>query len=84
MEQKFTGFRESERSLKHVACGCSGKVLVSYTRDSRFEYSNPFFQHILFLSLNSLDSVKTFRENSILFSFKIHNLYLLLSGRAQK
>ena len=35
-----------------------GRVLVSYTRDSRFEYSNPFFHHIIL----SLKSVKTFRE----------------------
>ena len=33
---------------------------VSYTRDSRFEYSNPFIKTLLFLSLNSLNSVKTF------------------------
>ena len=37
-------------------------MLVSYTRDSRFEYSNPFFQIKLFLSLNLLSAVKTFRE----------------------
>ena len=74
MEQKFSEFRESERSLRHemmvnlkilsVTCASwhRGRVLVSYTRDSSFEYDNPFLKIILFLSLSS---VTTFRENSI-------------------
>ena len=40
-----------------------GKVSVSHTGDSGFEPSNPF-KIIIFLSLNSANSVKTFRENS--------------------
>ena len=43
----------------------SGIVSVSHTGDSGFEPSN-LFKIIIFLSLNSLNSVKTFRENSIL------------------
>ena len=39
-----------------------GRVLVFYTIDSRFQYSNPPFKIILFLSLNS---VKTFRKTWI-------------------
>ena len=41
----------------------SGKVPVSHTADSGFEYSN-LFKVILLLSRNSANSVKTFRENS--------------------
>ena len=45
----------------------SDRVSVSHTGDSGFEFSN-LFKIILFLSLNSVISVKTFRENSnILF-----------------
>ena len=40
---------------------CWGRVLVSYTRDTRFE---PLYKIILFLSLDSLNSVKSFRKNS--------------------
>ena len=69
-------FRESEKSLKHelgsiwlssllaVCLWHSGRVSVSHTGDSGFEPSN-FFKIIIFLSLNSLNPVKTFRENSI-------------------
>ena len=39
---------------------------------------------ILFLPVNSLNSVKTFRENSILFSFKIHNLISLTFRKSSK
>ena len=41
----------------------SGIVSVSHTGDSEFEPSN-LFKIIFFLSLNSANSVKTFRENS--------------------
>ena len=41
----------------------SGIVSVSHTGDSEFEPSN-LFKIIIFLSLNSANSVKTFRENS--------------------
>ena len=41
----------------------SGRVPVSHTGDSGFESSN-LFKIILFLSLNLLNSLKTFRENS--------------------
>ena len=41
----------------------SGIVSVSHAGDSEFEPSN-LFKIILFLSLNSLKSVKTFRKNS--------------------
>ena len=42
----------------------SGIVSVSHTGDSEFEPSN-LFKIIIFLSLNSANSVKTFRKNSL-------------------
>ena len=41
----------------------SGRVSVSHAGDNEFEPSN-LFKIILFLLLNSLNSVKTFRKNS--------------------
>ena len=41
-----------------------GKVSVSHAGDNGFKPSN-LFKIIIFLSLNLLNSVKTFRENSI-------------------
>ena len=40
-------------------------MLLSNTRDNRLEHSNPLLEIILFLSVNSFNSVKTFRKNSI-------------------
>ena len=51
-------------SLLAVSLRHSGRVSVSHTGDSDMEYHN-LFKIILFLSLNSANSVKTFRENSI-------------------
>ena len=51
-------------SLSAVSLWQSGRVSVSHTGDSGCE-SSTFFKIILFLSLNSLNSVKAFRENSI-------------------
>ena len=60
MEQDFTEFRETDKSLKnelcsiqrsclsHVSCWPCGSILVSYTRGGRFEpfYCNDnFFCH---------------------------------------
>ena len=43
----------------------SGRISVSHTGGSGFEHrSNPFLKHYHFLSLNSANSVKAFRENS--------------------
>ena len=77
---EFSEFRESDKSLKHdlgsillhVSYWCCGSILVSYTRSSKFEPSytrgsrfEPFqWIEQFFLSLNLLNSVKTFRENS--------------------
>ena len=75
---EFSKFRESEKSLKHdlgliqlsshlaVSLWHSGRISVSHTGNSGFEYSN-LLKIILFLSLNSLNSVRTFRENSNIF-----------------
>ena len=72
---EFREFKESDKLLKHklgsiylssllaVSLCHSGKISASHRGDSGFEYSN-LFKVILFLSLNSLNSVKTFRENS--------------------
>ena len=54
MEQKFTEFRESERSMKQdvkvlfVTCAFWhwGRMMVSCTRDNRFKYNNPFLKKI--------------------------------------
>ena len=40
-------------------------MLVSYTKNSRCEHSNPLHKIVIFLSLNWLNSVTTFGENSI-------------------
>ena len=59
-------------------CLChSGRVSVSHTGDSEFEYSN-LFKMILFLSLNLANSVKTFTENSI--TFLDGNLFIVEPG----
>ena len=71
---EFSKFRESEESLKHelgsvwrsallhVSLWSSGNISVSYTGDPGFHLHNPHFWFLIFMSLNS---VKTFRENSI-------------------
>ena len=51
----------------------SGKVSVSHTGDSEFESSN-LFKIIIILSLNSVNSVKTFRENSNALLAKVRSL----------
>ena len=52
--------------VSHVSCWYSGSILVSYTRGVPVTGSSPFtVMKIIFLSLNSLNSVKTFRNNSI-------------------
>ena len=53
----------------------SGIVSVSHTEDSEFEPSN-LFKIITFLSLNSANSVKTFRENSTMLTV-LHLICLL-------
>ena len=78
MDQKFnefSGFKESDKSLKHelnlaqfrdsFGYPCLGGTVVaswSLTRSGgdRFKSS---FRNIIFLSLNSANSIKTFREN---------------------
>ena len=57
----FSEFRESGKSPKQelrsilaVSSQHSGSISVSYTRDSRFEYSKPFNFQVVF-SLNSLN-----------------------------
>ena len=57
-------------SLLAVSLWESGRVPVSQTGDSGFEHSTFFLNNII-LSLNSLNSLKTFRENSILLLCKI-------------
>ena len=47
-----------------MALWLSGKVSVSYTGNLGFQPYNLPFLFLLFLSLNSANSVKTFRENS--------------------
>ena len=54
MEQEFTEFGKSDKSLKHelgsilrsclshVSCWCCGSILVSYTRGGWVAGSNPF------------------------------------------
>ena len=49
--------------LLAVSLWNSGRISVSHTGDGGFEYGN-CFKIMLFLSLNSAISVKTFRENS--------------------
>ena len=53
-------------SLSAVSLWESGRVSISHTGDSGFEHST-FFKNNIILSLSSLNSVKTFRENSIVF-----------------
>ena len=49
-----------------VSLWYSGKISVSHTGGNGFEHkSNPFLKQYYFLSLNSLNSVKAFRKNSI-------------------
>ena len=57
-------------SLSSLSLWQSGRVSVSHTGDSGFKYSNHFLKIILFLSLNSL---KTFRENSNVSVHQEHN-----------
>ena len=84
MNQKFSEFsefRESEKSLEHelgsiydpLCYLCLAGILVSYTGGSRFKYS---FLKIIFLSLNSPNSVKSFRENS-----NARNIFIQISIR---
>ena len=51
-------------SLLAVSLWESGRVSVSHTGNSGFEHST-FFKNNIILSLNFLNSMKTFRENSI-------------------
>ena len=72
---EFSKFREFDKSLKHelgsikrsylshVSCWHCGSILVLRTRIARFKSSSVMTN--IFLSLNSLSSVKTFNENSI-------------------
>ena len=57
----------------------SGRVSVSYTGGPGFQPCNPPFRFLIFLSLNSANSVKTFRENSseFLFSGEDHSAKIL-------
>ena len=54
----------------------SGRVPVYHTGDSGFEPSN-LFKLILFLSLNSVNSVKTLRENSNKCQFKCTDIFFV-------
>ena len=69
---EFSKFRESTEAWIRInltvfsvvlSLWLSGRVPVSHTGGHGFEPSN-LFKIILFLSLNSLNSVKTFRKNS--------------------
>ena len=64
----------------------SGRVSVSYTGDRGFKNSN-LFEIILFLSLNSANSVKTLRENSIkgesMKQKRVSRVYFVLLGELQ-
>ena len=51
--------------LSELYSGWVRRISVSHTGDCGFKYSNSFFQIILFLSLNSLNSVKTFRKTQM-------------------
>ena len=62
----FIEFRESEESLKHVllpvSLWFSGQLCLLHKRSP---VPTPQSSFLIFLSLNSENSVKTFRENSI-------------------
>ena len=56
----------------------SGRISASHTGGSGLEHrSNPFLKQY-FLSLNSLNSVKAFRENSNTYQIYLHKTLLLL------
>ena len=73
MEQEFSEVRESNKSLKHecsqfkdsVSHMClDGFVLAPWSLKQEVAGSSPFTVMTNILSLNSWNSVKTFRENS--------------------
>ena len=77
MEKEFTEFSKSDKLLKqelgsvqrsclsHVSCWCCGNILLSYTRGGWMASSTPFNVMTNIFVIEFIDSVKTFRENSI-------------------
>ena len=68
--EAWIGFRKGS-ALLPVALWLSGTVSVSYTGGPGFQPCNPPFWFLIFLSLNSANSVKTFRENSIVLRLSL-------------
>ena len=83
MEQEFSEFKESDKSLKHgfkdpvshMCLACA--VVASWSLTQEMAGSNPFRVITIFLSPNS---VKTLRENSN----EVNNIPLLLNNSSFK
>ena len=79
MDQKFSEFKESDKLLNISHICHADAVVASWSLTQEVAGSSPFNDNYLF-SLNTLNSVKTFRKNSNQSVCPKHSMVVIKHG----